>query len=169
MSRTMMDGASPPTRMMTGTASRAATGGTGRQLSGASTRCPFAALVAGLGLVFRSTPAKAAPLDRFVGSFSASGTVVEGPNANSHQARCSFTASQQGAVGLALRGTCWAYLVMSRSISADLVLDVRSGKVTGTYTGARVGTARLIGRKRGAALDLVINWPAPVYGDMTAT
>jgi hypothetical protein len=58
---------------------------------------------------------------------------------------------------------------MSRSISADLVLDVRSGKVTGTYTGARVGTARLIGRKRGAALDLVINWPAPVYGDMTAT
>jgi hypothetical protein len=93
---------------------------------------------------------------------------VEGPNANSHQVRCSFTALPQGAAGLALRGTCWAYLVMSRSISADLGLEPRSGRVTGTYTGARVGTARLIGRVRGAAIDLVINWPAPVYGDTTA-
>jgi hypothetical protein len=164
----MMDGASPPARMMTRTASRAATGGTGRQLSRAAAPCAFAALVAGLGLVFRSVPAKAAPLDRFVGSFAASGTVVEGPNASSHQVRCGFTALRQGAAGLALRGTCRAYLVMSRSISADLVLDTRSGRVTGTYTGARVGTARLIGRRRGEALDLVINWPAPVYGDTTA-
>ena len=154
--------------MMTGIASRAATAGTGYQLSRAAAPCAFAALVAGLSLVFRSAPAKAAPLDHFVGSFAASGTVVEGQNASSHQVHCGFTASRQGAVGLALRGTCRAYLVMSRSISADLVLDTRSGRVTGTYTGARVGTARLIGRVRGGTLDLVVNWPAPVYGDMTA-
>jgi hypothetical protein len=154
--------------MMTGTASRAATGGTGQQLSRVAVPCAFAALVAGLGLVFRAAPAKAAPLDRFVGSFAASGTVVDGPNASSHQVRCGFAALRQGAAGLALRGTCRAYLVMSRSISADLVLDTRSGRVTGTYTGARVGTARLIGRVRGGTLDLVVTWPAPVYGDTTA-
>jgi hypothetical protein len=57
---------------------------------------------------------------------------------------------------------------MSRSTSADLVPDTRSGRITGTYTGARVGTARLIGRARGATLDLVVNWPAPVFGGTTA-
>ena len=56
----------------------------------------------------------------------------------------------------------------SRSISADLVWDPRSGQVTGTYTGSRVGTAQLRGRQVGADFDLVIEWPKPLYGDTTA-
>jgi hypothetical protein len=46
--------------------------------------------------------------------------------------------------------------------------DPRSGKVTGTYTGSRVGTAQLTGRQAGTDFDLVIEWPKPLYGDMTA-
>lgn len=33
-------------------------------------------------------------VDRYAGAFSATGTVLEGPNANSHQVSCRFTASQ---------------------------------------------------------------------------
>jgi hypothetical protein len=114
--------------------------------------------------------AGAAPavFDLYAGSFSGSGTIVEGPDASSHQVRCRFTILQQGAVGLSLQGTCWAYLIVARSVSARLSWDPRSGKVTGTYTGSRVGTAQLTGRQAGTDFDLAIEWPKPLYGDTTA-
>jgi hypothetical protein len=118
-----------------------------------------------VGGVVNAAPAA---LDRYASSFSALGTVLEGPNADSHQVRCRFTSLQQGATGLSLQGTCWAYLIISRSISADLIWDPRSGQVTGTYTGSRVGIAQLKGRQMGADFDLVIEWPKPLYGDTTA-
>jgi hypothetical protein len=46
--------------------------------------------------------------------------------------------------------------------------DLRSGQVTGTYTGSRVGTAQLTGRQLGNDFDLAIEWPKPLYGDTTA-
>jgi hypothetical protein len=116
-----------------------------------------------------SAHAASIALDRYVGSFAASGTVLEGPDANSHTVRCRFIASLQGATGLSLRGTCRAYMIISRSISVDLTWDPKSGHVIGTYTGSRVGTARLIGRQMGNELDLKITWPRPLYGDTTAT
>jgi hypothetical protein len=116
-----------------------------------------------------SAGAATTAFDRYAGVFSASGTVVEGPAATSHQVRCRFTTAQQGTAGFSLQGTCWAYLVLSRSISANLMGDPTSGKVTGTYTGSRVGTARLTGRQVGANFDLEIEWPKPLYGDTTAT
>ncbi|KXF76568.1 hypothetical protein ATN84_10940 [Paramesorhizobium deserti] len=115
-----------------------------------------------------SGPAAAAPLDRFTGSFRASGTVVEGPKATAHRARCNFVVEPSGANRIALRGTCSAYLVFTRTISADLALSGRSGRVTGTYSGARVGTARLSGRMRGGAVEMTVKWPKPLYGDTTA-
>jgi hypothetical protein len=80
-------------------------------------------------------------IEQYAGSFSASGTILEGPDADSRQVRYRFTSLQQGATGLSLQGTCRAYLIISRSISANLNWDPRSGQVTGTYTGSRVGTA----------------------------
>ncbi|PVE21078.1 hypothetical protein DC522_28645 [Microvirga sp. KLBC 81] len=114
--------------------------------------------------------AGAAPavLDGYAGTFSGSGTILEGPDATSHHVSCRFTILQQGATGLSLQGTCWAYLIISRSISADLAWNSRSGQVTGTYTGSRVGTARLSGRQTGTDFDLTIEWPKPLYGDTTA-
>jgi hypothetical protein len=107
-------------------------------------------------------------LDQYAGSFSASGTILEGPNATSHQVSCRFNILPQSVTGLSLQGTCWAYLIISRSISAKIAWDPRSGQVTGTYTGSRVGTARLTGRQVGSDFDLTIEWPAPLYGDTTA-
>jgi|GEM_PF-1390941 len=123
---------------------------------------PLVSLLAG------NADAAPAALDRYAGTFLGSGTIVEGPDATSHQVRCRITILQPGATGLSLQGTCWAYLIISRSISADLVWDPRSGRVTGTYTGSRVGTARLAGRQAGAGFDLAIEWPKPLYGDTTA-
>lgn len=108
-------------------------------------------------------------LDRYVGVFAASGTILEGPNASPHQVRCQFATSRQGATSLTLRGTCRAYLIISRSVAVDLAWDPQSGRVTGTYTGSRVGTAQLTGRQAGADFVLSIQWPKPLYGDTIAT
>ncbi|WP_134495311.1 hypothetical protein [Microvirga pakistanensis] len=121
-----------------------------------------------LSLLAGTAGASAAALERYAGTFSGSGTILEGPNATSHQVRCRFTILPQGATGLTLQGTCWAYLIIARSISADLTWDPRSGRVTGTYTGSRVGTARLAGRQAGTDFDLTIEWPKPLYGDTAA-
>jgi hypothetical protein len=133
-----------------------------------SHRVTYSATMA-LCLIADSVGAATTAFDRYAGVFSAAGTVVEGPAATSHQVRCRFATAHQGAAGFSLQGTCWAYLVLSRSISANLVGDPTSGKVTGTYTGSRVGTAHLTGRQVGADFDLVIQWPKPLYGDTTAT
>ena len=106
--------------------------------------------------------------ERYAGTFSGSGTIVEGPNADSHYVRCRFAILPQGATSLSLQGTCQAYLIVSRSVSADLAWDPRSRRVTGTYIGSRVGTALLSGRQTGTDFDLTIEWPKPLYGDMRA-
>jgi hypothetical protein len=114
--------------------------------------------------------AGAAPVlfDLYAGSFSGAGTILEGPDASSHQVSCSFTIRQEGATGLSLQGTCRAYLLLARSVSARISWDPRSGQVTGTYTGSRVGTALLRGRQVGTDFDLTIEWPRPLYGDTRA-
>jgi hypothetical protein len=120
------------------------------------------------GLLAGHVGAEPGLLERFAGTFSGSGTIVEGPNAEFHQVRCRFTILAHGATGLSLRGTCWAHLIVARSISADVGWDPRSGQVTGTYTGSRVGAARLVGRQASGGFDLAIEWPKPLYGDTSA-
>ncbi|MBQ0822591.1 hypothetical protein HPT29_003130 [Microvirga terrae] len=115
-----------------------------------------------------SAGAAPAVAERYAGSFWGTGTILEGPDASSHQVSCSFAIQQQGATSLALQGTCRAYLLIARSVSARLSWDPRSGQVTGTYTGSRVGTAQLRGRQVGTDFDLAIEWPRPLYGDTTA-
>jgi hypothetical protein len=128
----------------------------------------FGGILVSLGAA-NGAHAESIALDRYVGVFAASGTILEGPDANSHPVRCRFTTSLQGATGLSLRGTCRAYMIISRSISVDLTWNPQSGHVIGTYTGSRVGTARLLGKQMGNELNLRITWPRPLYGDTTAT
>ncbi|QRM30030.1 hypothetical protein [Microvirga sp. VF16] len=115
-----------------------------------------------------SVGAAPAVFDLYAGSFLGTGTILEGPDASSHRVSCRFTILQQGTTGLSLQGTCRAYLLIARTVSARLSWDPGSGQVTGTYTGSRVGTAQLRGRQVGTDFDLVIAWPRPLYGDTTA-
>jgi hypothetical protein len=121
-----------------------------------------------LGAIGFAATAEAGPFDKFTGSFAASGTVTEGPSATSRRVRCSFASAQRGQAGLSLRGTCWAYVVISRTVSAELSVDAASGKVTGTYTGARVGPASLSGSVQDTAIDLLVTWPRPLYENPTS-
>src|SRR4051812_29425315 len=70
-----------------------------------------------------SDAAGATLLDSAVGIYSGTGTVVVGPSATSHQVTCSFSATKWGRDALGLRGNCRAYFVLTRTVSADLVLD----------------------------------------------
>lgn len=129
---------------------------------------PWLSCVAGGVAAMLAASAAAAPLDRYTGSFNAEGMVADGPDAAPREVSCDFTVLQRQPNRIVLDGTCRAYWIFSRSVSADLSVDPRSGRVTGTYTGARVGPARLTGRLDGPAIDVLIDWPQPVNGQMTA-
>lgn len=129
---------------------------------------PKLSCLAGGVAAMLTVSAAAAPLDRYTGSFDAEGVVADGPDAAPREVRCDFEVLQRQPNRLALDGTCWAYLIFSRSVSADLSLNPQSGRMTGTYTGSKVGPARLTGQLAGPAIDLLINWPQPVNGHMTA-
>jgi hypothetical protein len=64
-------------------------------------------------LLVGNAGAAPAALDRYAGTFSGAGTIVEGPEATSHQVRCNFTILQLGATGLSLQGTCRARLIIA--------------------------------------------------------
>lgn len=112
--------------------------------------------------------AAATPRDRYTGSFDAEGVVADGPDATPREVSCDLKVQQRRPNRLALDGTCWAYLIFSRSVGADLSLDPQSGRMTGTYTGSKVGPARLTGQLEGPTIDVLIAWPQPVNGHMTA-
>lgn len=124
-------------------------------------------LAAGVAAMLTASAA-ATPLDRFTGSFNAEGVIADGPDATPREVSCDFKVLQRHPNQIALDGTCWAYLIFSRSVSADLSLNPQSGRVTGTYTGSKVGPARLTGQLEGPTINVLINWPQPVNGHMTA-
>jgi hypothetical protein len=70
---------------------------------------------------------------------------------------------------ISAQGNCRAVLIFRRQIGIVLVHDPQSGTYRGTYTGSRIGPARLIGTRSGDALNLRIEWPRPVNGDTQAT
>ena len=106
-------------------------------------------------------------LERFRGSWSGSGKVQREGASQPRQVTCSVTGSPaQNRVSA--QGNCRAALIFSRSIGVDLAYDPRSGTYRGTYTGSRIGPARLTGTRSGDAVNLRIEWPRPVNGDTQA-
>jgi hypothetical protein len=53
-------------------------------------------------------------------------------------------------------------------IAADITYDPVSGHYSGTYIGAKVGPARVVGKRSSNVVDLAITWPRPVHGDTKA-
>lgn len=107
-------------------------------------------------------------LARFRGSWSGSGTVQRDGGSQPRQVTCSVMGSP-AENRISAQGSCRAYLIFVRPIAIDVAYDPRSGIYHGTYTGARIGPARLSGRRGGDALNLRIEWPRPVNGDTQAT
>lgn len=127
------------------------------------------AVAFGFFLALASFPASAvAPeddfIDRFGGSWSGSGTVIKGDTPI--QVSCQAT-GQPGQNQVAIEGSC-SVAIASMRIAADIVYDPATGRYSGTYTGAKVGPARVSGKRSGNVVLLTVAWPAPVNGQMKA-
>jgi len=133
-----------------------------RPIAAASLSCIVAA--------FTCNPLLAAEtgfLERFRGSWSGSGKVQREGTSQPRQVTCSITGNP-AENRISAQGTCRAALIFSRAIGVDLAYDPRSGTYRGTYTGSRIGPARLIGSRSGDVVNLRIEWPRPVNGDTQA-
>jgi hypothetical protein len=106
-------------------------------------------------------------LGRFQGNWSGSGKVQREGNSQPRQVTCSVTGSP-AENRISAQGNCRAALIFSRPIGVDLAYDPRSGTYRGTYTGSRIGPARLTGTRSGDTVSLKIEWPRPVNGDTQA-
>ncbi|ANY84294.1 hypothetical protein BB934_39420 (plasmid) [Microvirga ossetica] len=107
-------------------------------------------------------------LERFRGTWPGSGKVQREGGSQPRQVTCSVTGSLTEN-RISAQGQCRAVVIFSRQIGVDLVYDPRSGIYRGTYTGSRIGPARLTGTRNGDVVNLRIEWPHPVNGDTQAT
>jgi len=103
-------------------------------------------------------------IGRFGGAWSGSGTVIKGDMP--FQVSCQAT-GQPGPNEVAIEGSCSA-VIASMRIAADIAYDPATGRYSGTYTGAKVGPAQVTGKRSGDVVHLIVNWPAPVNGQMQA-
>jgi hypothetical protein len=107
-------------------------------------------------------------LERFRGTWSGSGKVQREGNSQPRQVTCSVTGNP-AENRISAQGNCRAFAIFSRPIGVDLTYDPSSGTYRGTYTGSRIGPARLTGRRQGDVVNLRIDWPRPVNGDTQAS
>ena len=106
-------------------------------------------------------------LERFRGSWSGSGKVQREGTSQPRQVTCSVAGSP-AENRISAQGSCRAFAIFNRPIGVDLVYDSGSGTYRGTYTGSRIGPARLSGTRKGDVVNLRIEWPRPVNGDTQA-
>jgi hypothetical protein len=121
------------------------------------------AAVAGTGVASAATDF----LQRFDGKWSGSGLVQRNEGENPTQVNCTVRGNT-GANGIAIGGTCRAYVLFTREIGAELTYDPKTERYTGVYRGSKIGPARLSGKRQGDALNLTVTWPKEVYGDRKA-
>jgi hypothetical protein len=103
-------------------------------------------------------------IGRFGGAWSGSGTVVRGDIP--YQVNCRAT-GQPASNQVAIQGSC-SVAIASMRIAADIAYDPATGSYSGTYTGAKVGPAQVMGKRAGNVVHLTVHWPAPVNGQMQA-
>lgn len=106
-------------------------------------------------------------LQRFDGPWSGTGLVQRNVDSGPQKVNCSLD-GEQSANRITMAGTCRAYLVFSRKISAEIAFDPATGRYVGTYIGSTVGPASLTGQRDGDTVDLTVLWPRTVNGDRRA-
>jgi hypothetical protein len=110
---------------------------------------------------------EAAFMQRFVGSFSGSGSVRRNAESGAHDVSCRMTGAASGD-RLSLQGSCRAMLIFSRDVGAEVQVAA-DGSYAGTYIGSVVGPAAISGRRDGDRIMLDVTWPREVNGDTHAT
>ena len=128
---------------------------------------PLACIVA-IGLAIPAARADDAGFDRFDGAWSGGGSVQESARGQRLTVTCSMAGSHE-ATHLVLQGSCRALLLFTRKIGADIRYDPATKVYSGTYIGARVGPAKLVGKNAGGdTVRFDVTWPKPIDGDTAA-
>lgn len=103
-------------------------------------------------------------INLFGGSWAGPGTLIV--TLVPWQVSCRAT-GKPTANHITIEGNC-SLSIISIRIAADIGYNPKSGRYSGTYIGAKVGQARVSGRRTGKVLSLAITWPKPVNGDTRA-
>ena len=103
-------------------------------------------------------------MNLFGGSWAGSGEVEKGSVA--WHVNCGAT-GQSATNHVTIEGSCSVSIISVR-IAADITYDPISRRYSGTYVGAEVGPARVLGRSSGNAVNLAVTWPKPINGDTRA-
>lgn len=98
------------------------------------------------------------------GSWSGGGSYVRSGGGAPVTVTCAFETAATVST-LKMRGTCRALVVISRSISSDLVIS--GYNYSGRYLGPE-GEANLQGQRSDNSLNLALHWDQPVRGDQDA-
>lgn len=119
-------------------------------------------------LVSASAGLSAADEQSFIDLFGGTwvGTAKVLTVAGAVQASCSAT-GQPLANHITISGNCDVAIINVR-IGADITYDPKTGTYTGSYVGAKVGPARVSGKREGSIVKLGITWPQPIHGDTKA-
>jgi hypothetical protein len=107
-------------------------------------------------------------INRFQGSWTGSGKAKRPQDSSPWNVKCTMTGNS-GNQSIVINGTCRAAIVASREFAANIKYNPRSKTYSGIYTGARVGPARVSGKRRGDAVVMTVTWPKPLHGDTKAT
>ncbi|MEP3279097.1 MAG: hypothetical protein ABJN26_24310 [Stappiaceae bacterium] len=104
-------------------------------------------------------------INTLTGKWQGSGIVKVKTTAPGIAVDCKFRsiADEQS---LSLDGICRAFVVITKRISAELV--IANGRYSGVYRGARTGPATLGGSREGNDVALKIGWAGIVNGDQMA-
>ncbi|KQM34837.1 hypothetical protein ASF03_00790 [Rhizobium sp. Leaf68] len=115
-----------------------------------------------------STPAAAdetAFLSSLGGSWKGSGTVTTRIGSRPVNVNCTFQTTASGP-SLQMNGTCRGFVVVRRSISADLT--ARGTRYSGNYVGPSGRPSALSGSRRGENINLTVRWNRDINGDRVA-
>ena len=130
---------------------------------------PFGLVALGLALLAGAPGASAAVdeqafINLFRGAWVGSGTVLKfsAPLTVSCRAVGRPTTNR-----VVIDGSCSVSIISVR-IGADITYDPQADRYTGTYIGAKVGPAHVVGKRSGSTVNLAITWPKPVNGDTNA-
>lgn len=95
-------------------------------------------------------------LENFAGSWTGGGQVRLSPEDEPVNVSCSLDGTSAD-TSVSLDGSCTGMILFSRDVAAELA--VVNGGYAGTYVGSRRGPGQFHGMRKGAGLELTLEWP----------
>lgn len=125
----------------------------------------FATLLSITGLAAGANASDADFLNSLAGDWSGSGMVLTRIGGTKVNVSCNLK-SDTSATTVAMNGSCRGLAVITRSFTARV--KAAGQRYTGNYTGPSGQPSRLVGSRKGDALNFDVTWPRITNGDRSA-